>query len=224
MIRQRSPLVFLTCGPGFEPIDEVRRITNHSTGRLGVVLAECFVANGFEVHCFCGELAQFIPRKGAKCRVERFSTGEDLFRLLRERADQMPERLLHAAALSDFCVKEMRAGDGKPLSGAKIPSQIDHLTLDLVPARKLLPHLRELYPQAWIAGWKYEVEGSREQALARGAEQIVHAVTDACVVNGRAYGSGFGVLLPGGQQYACADAEDLGVKLLQLWASKSVAG
>ncbi|HVY71907.1 MAG TPA: phosphopantothenoylcysteine decarboxylase, partial [Verrucomicrobiae bacterium] len=32
--------VIVTCGPSYEPIDEVRRLTNFSTGELGVLLAE----------------------------------------------------------------------------------------------------------------------------------------------------------------------------------------
>ena len=31
--------VIVTCGPSYEPIDEVRRITNFSTGELGILLA-----------------------------------------------------------------------------------------------------------------------------------------------------------------------------------------
>jgi len=51
-----------------------------------------------------------------------------------------------------------------------------------------------LYPQAWLIGWKYELEGTRPEALARGREQLRACATDACVVNGDAYGPGFGVL------------------------------
>ena len=35
----------VTCGPTYEPLDEVRRLTNFSTGRLGTELANYLVAH-----------------------------------------------------------------------------------------------------------------------------------------------------------------------------------
>ena len=46
--------VVVTCGPSYEPIDEVRRITNFSTGELGVLLTNHLVDAGCEVVCFRG--------------------------------------------------------------------------------------------------------------------------------------------------------------------------
>ena len=45
----RMPLALVTCGPAFEPIDEVRRITNQSTGELGSLLSETLAGANFEV-------------------------------------------------------------------------------------------------------------------------------------------------------------------------------
>ena len=45
-----------------------------------------------------------------------------------------------------------------------------------------------------IVGWKYELDGSRADAIARARKQIQFPSTDACVVNGSAYGEGFGFL------------------------------
>ena len=39
----------VTAGPTYEPIDQVRRLTNHSTGQLGTGLAKRLAANGHEV-------------------------------------------------------------------------------------------------------------------------------------------------------------------------------
>ena len=46
--------IIVTTGPSFEPIDEVRRITNFSTGELGVLLANSFAQAGAEVFCLKG--------------------------------------------------------------------------------------------------------------------------------------------------------------------------
>ena len=46
--------VMVTCGPSFEPIDQVRRLTNFSTGELGVHLSNQLARAGFEVFCLKG--------------------------------------------------------------------------------------------------------------------------------------------------------------------------
>jgi len=39
----KSKKVIITCGPSYEPIDEVRRLTNFSTGELGVQLSDSVI-------------------------------------------------------------------------------------------------------------------------------------------------------------------------------------
>ena len=45
-------------------------------------------------------------------------------------------------------------------------------------------------------GWKHELNASRADALAKVWRQIRECRTDACVVNGRAWGEGFGFCTP----------------------------
>jgi phosphopantothenoylcysteine synthetase/decarboxylase len=188
----RNPMrVLLTCGPSYEPIDDVRRITNFSTGQLGVRLANALTHAGHAVTCFKGVGATTHERVES-ARVVPFSTNDDLLARLAavERREEI-DAFLHAAALSDF--KVQRDGSGE----RKLSSRAGSFTLTLVPAAKVIAKLRGLFPRARIVGWKYELDGTREEALAKGARQIAENATDACVVNGAAYGHGFGVLRPG---------------------------
>ncbi|MEX1119408.1 MAG: phosphopantothenoylcysteine decarboxylase [Terrimicrobiaceae bacterium] len=177
-----SPRLLVTCGPAHEPIDEVRRITNQSSGELGATLANTLAEAGFDVTCYRGE--------GATCPAPRvpthgFGTNASLEQLLQNEAGKF-DAVFHAAALCDFRVENSQHG--------KIRSDSHGLTISLVPAHKIIRRLRTLFPQALIVGWKYELEGPRENALERGRAQMATCHTDACVVNGRAYGEGFGVL------------------------------
>lgn len=180
----------VTCGPAYEPIDAVRRITNHSTGELGTVLTETLAAGGFDVLCLRGEMASFPAPRGA--RVIGFSTNQSLRSEL-EKITMPPSVIFHAAALGDFVLAGM---EGAEITG-KIASSTPELKLILQPAPKLLPDLRDLFPDSVIVGWKYEIDGTRPDVVARGHKQIATARTDACVVNGAAYGTGFGFLEPG---------------------------
>src|SRR5260370_41460223 len=47
----KSVKVIVTCGPSYEPIDQVRRLTNFSTRELGVHLSNQLTRAGFEVFC-----------------------------------------------------------------------------------------------------------------------------------------------------------------------------
>ena len=51
---RRMTRVVVTCGPSYEPIDEVRRLTNFSTGELGILLANALSSAGYDVLCFKG--------------------------------------------------------------------------------------------------------------------------------------------------------------------------
>jgi hypothetical protein len=116
-----------------------------------------------------------------------------------------PNAIFHAAALCDFQVASIEGAAGVK----KIPTRDGALTLHLEPAPKILPRLREWFPGAFIVGWKYELDGDRPAALAKGAAQIRECRTDACVVNGSAYGEGFGILLPNGTLTEVADKRGL---------------
>jgi hypothetical protein len=77
--------------------------------------------------------------------------------------------------------------------------------MTLEPAEKILPRLRALFPAARIVGWKYELDGTRADALAKGLEQMAACGTDACVVNGAVWGPGFGFVEPGREPVPMAD-------------------
>ncbi len=185
----RGMKVIITCGPAFEPIDGMRRITNASTGELGLMLAKTFSAAGHEVVVFKGEMASSVQDAG-DAEVRSFSTNDDLLSKLRgENADAV----FHAAALCDFRVAEVRGADGLLADAAKIPTRAGAITLTLSPAKKVLPELRTIFPKARIVGWKYELDGTRTDVVAKAFQQMNGCATDACVVNGAAWGTGFGV-------------------------------
>jgi hypothetical protein len=107
-----------------------------------------------------------------------------------EKLPIQPVAVFHAAALCDFMVHRIEGAD----EARKIRSTVAELHLILRPAEKILPRLRALFPETVIVGWKYELDGSRADAVARARQQISTSNTNACVVNGSAYGAGFGFL------------------------------
>jgi phosphopantothenoylcysteine decarboxylase/phosphopantothenate--cysteine ligase len=193
----------VTAGPTYEPLDEVRRLTNFSTGRLGTELANFLAARGHKVTLLIGESSTYSGERRA-LRVEIFTTTNDLRARLRTLASRRTDAIFHAAAVSDFVFGKiwLRAPTGELTefkSAKKISTREGKLLVELAPTPKILAELRGWYPQTRIVGWKFETEGARADAITAAKQQIAECRIDACVVNGPAYGEGFGVLLNNGK-------------------------
>ncbi|MDR1304381.1 MAG: hypothetical protein LBK76_04070, partial [Verrucomicrobiales bacterium] len=128
-----------------------------------------------------------------------FGTGKSLLGQLQLLARERPHAVLHAAALGDFKVHQIQDGQNRPLDHKKIPSVIPELKVVLRPAPKVIRLLRGLFPDSKLVGWKYELEGGKNDALQKGRRQIHTSKTDACVVNGKAYGDGYGFCTADGE-------------------------
>jgi phosphopantothenate---cysteine ligase (CTP) len=209
--------IIITCGPGHEPIDQVRRLTNFSTGSLGLLLATKLRWAGHDIVVLKGEGATAYADT-SNLEVATFSTGEDLLLKLAARAGNA-DAILHSAALCDYRVKTARGADGAELTAAKIPTRSGEITLTLEPAVKVLPRLRHFFPHAKIVGWKYELDGNRDDVLAKAERQFTEAQNDACVVNGAAWGTGFGFVEPGREPVEFPDASALAQHFVK-WLSQ----
>src|SRR6266446_2773427 len=115
--------VVVTCGPSYEPIDQVRRLTNFSTGELGLLLSAALVRTGHEVVCLTGEGATSrVDPAGAETVL--FSTNDDLLQKIQGLPDrEAVDAIFHAAALCDYRVKSATAADGTPIVAAKLPTR-----------------------------------------------------------------------------------------------------
>jgi phosphopantothenoylcysteine synthetase/decarboxylase len=191
----------VTAGPTFEPLDEVRRLTNHSTGRLGSELTKHLARCGHEVTLLIGQQSTWRGEREAT-RVETFTTTDNLGLHLRALADEGWDAVFHAAAVSDFTFGKAFSrgikGELHEVRSGKFSTRGDPLLVELIPTVKIIAELRGWFPRATIVGWKYEVDGLRDEVIEKASRQIFENQTDACVANGPAYGEGFGLVTPDG--------------------------
>jgi len=216
----------VTAGPTYEPLDQVRRLTNFSTGRLGIELAAGLVRAGHQVTLLRGELASWPAPSEPGLEVTPFTTTSSLGEALRRLATPGVRAVFHTAAVSDFAFGPVwrRELDGRlvPVQAGKFTTRGGPLLAELQPTPKLIARLRQWFPAAWLVGWKFEVDGDRATTLAAGAAQVTAYATNACVVNGPAYGSGFGVLEPGRPARHCEDRVTLVGALVATLAAAAV--
>lgn len=210
--------VIVTCGPSYEPIDCVRRLTNFSTGELGLMLAGELARAGHTVLCMKGIGATSSLTPG-RVEVQTFSTNDDLSWKLNAFAGKA-DVIFHTAALCDYRVRAVENTSGEDVdTSGKVPTRMGELVLRLAPTTKVLPQLRKIFPKARIVGWKYELEGTRTDVLAKAARQINECKSDACVVNGAAWGEGFGFYTPDNALVMIPDKASL-CTMLAKWIGK----
>ena len=202
----------VTAGPTYEPLDEVRRLTNFSTGKLGTELANFLTGQGHEVVLLLGYYANHRGEHRAR-RVETFTTTADLHTRLQALSTEGAGAVFHAAAVSDFSFggvwERKESGDFVQCVERKIPTQKGQVLVELKPTPKIIGELRGWFPQSRLVGWKYELDGDQARAIQAAERQIALNRTNACVVNGAAYGDGFGLVTGAGKCEHVAEARAL---------------
>jgi phosphopantothenoylcysteine decarboxylase/phosphopantothenate--cysteine ligase len=135
-------------------------------------------------------------------------------------ASQSVNAVFHVAAVGDFMFGKLwrRAANGQltEVKAGKIPTRQGTLLAELVPTPKVIAGLRDWFPKARIAGWKYEVDGDRTAVVRAAEKQISECLIDACVANGPAYGDGFGLVGSDGKNLHVPDQASL-FKALARW-------
>jgi phosphopantothenoylcysteine decarboxylase/phosphopantothenate--cysteine ligase len=162
--------ILLTAGPTREPIDEVRFISNRSSGKMGVSLARAAAERGHQVLLLLGQ-GTVEPPPGLP--VERFETNDDLRRLLEAHFGAC-DALIMAAAVSDY--RPARAKPGKmPRSVASDVRMRLRPTVDLVA---LAAQRRQ--PNQIVVAFALEAPEHIEH---RAAEKLREKGVDAIVAN-----------------------------------------
>ncbi|MBT5925866.1 MAG: DNA/pantothenate metabolism flavoprotein domain protein [Verrucomicrobia bacterium] len=186
----------ITAGPTYESLDQVRRLTNFSTGSLGAQFSAYLCSKGIRVTLLTGYYVTYEGAFEADSRIP-FTTTTDLADKLKHLNNQKVDAIFHAAAVSDFAFGKVwekpEQGEMEEIVLGKISTRSGTLLAELVPTPKILPQLRHWFPNAYIVGWKYEVEGSKEKSSEKAIKQLNECQTDACVLNGPAIGDGFEV-------------------------------
>ncbi|HMR42871.1 MAG TPA: bifunctional phosphopantothenoylcysteine decarboxylase/phosphopantothenate--cysteine ligase CoaBC [Saprospiraceae bacterium] len=102
--RLRGKKILVTAGPTYEPIDPVRFIGNHSSGKMGVAIADCLATQGAEVTLVLGP-SKINPAENS-VKVIRVNTAEEMYRAAEE-GFQTCDGAILAAAVADYRPKEI---------------------------------------------------------------------------------------------------------------------
>ena len=171
-----SKRYIVTAGATIEPIDPVRYITNHSTGKMGYAIAEELARRGAEVKLISGRSNLPVP-KG----VERIDvlTAEDMYNAaIREWAEA--DGGVMCAAVADYTPKNV--------ADRKLKKSDDDLRIELCRTKDIAKELGANKGDRTLVGFALETDN--EEANAEGKLQRKNL--DFVVLNSlRDKGAGF---------------------------------
>jgi phosphopantothenoylcysteine decarboxylase/phosphopantothenate--cysteine ligase len=169
--------VVVTAGPTYEPIDPVRFIGNHSSGKMGVAVAAEAIRRGASVRLILGPGAVAPP---PAAEVVRVTTAEQMRDAVMQHADAA-DAIVMAAAVADFRPKDAAAGKLKKDEGT--PEVV------LEPTPDILTELGERPERPYLVGFAAETSDIE----AHGRAKLARKRADLLVANevGRE-GTGFG--------------------------------
>ena len=200
----------VSAGPTRGWLDKVRFITNPSTGKMGIALAEEILSRGGNVTAVLGPTGEKPPDNAEVIYVD---TSEEMQEAILDKIKTDGfDAFISAAAVLDYIPSKKE--DRKRPSGKSY-------TIELVPTTKIIEEARKLKSDIFIVGFKVESGVSDEELVARGKEKIESGICDMVVANDAAReGVAFGTDT---NQVIIIGKEDIQTKI-PLSSKREVAG
>ena len=156
--------VLITAGPTREPVDPVRFLSNHSSGKMGYALAGAARAAGADVILISGPCALDAPPG-----VER---------VMVETAAEMRDAVIGRAGASDIFIAAAAVADYRPAEVAehKIKKTADTLAIPLVRTPDILAEVAALERRPFTVGFAAETRdleaNARDKLERKGLDMI----------------------------------------------------
>lgn len=149
--------VMVSAGPTYEPLDPVRFIGNHSSGKMGLAIAEELYARGADVTLIMGPSSINLPENGI--RSVRVNTAEEMYTVCTKQFDKSDIGVM-AAAVADYTPVKVPTDKIKKNSG--------ELVIELKKTKDILKSLGENKSSKQVlVGFALETNNEREYALGK---------------------------------------------------------
>ncbi|MFX1417248.1 MAG: bifunctional phosphopantothenoylcysteine decarboxylase/phosphopantothenate--cysteine ligase CoaBC [Promethearchaeota archaeon] len=163
----------ITAGPTRGWIDRVRFITNPSSGRMGIEIANEVISRGGTVDLLLGPVSQTPPHEA---NVRRVETPDEMLSSVTEiLAKSETDVFISTAAVLDYVPSEM--------VDSKIPSGTPELAINLKPTVKIIDIVRKKHKKLFIVGFKVESGVTDKELEERAKTKIESGVCDLVVAN-----------------------------------------
>ena len=144
--------VVITAGPTTEDIDPMRYISNRSSGKMGMELAQAAKSRGADVTVICGPINERIPYG---IEIIDVRSAEEMAKAIMDALDET-DVLCMAAAVADYKPSEFHE--------EKIKKSQDLTTMSLTPTIDILKTVGEKKNRPFLVGFAAETSQIKEQA------------------------------------------------------------
>lgn len=166
----KNKKILITTGATYEAIDEVRGISNRSSGKMGLEVAKEAYVRGADVTVIHGDVTVEVPKLFESHKV--LSTLEMTNKMRELISDS--DIFVSAAAVSDFSPSKVE--------GIKMSSSKEY-DLKLTPNPKIIDKIKKINPNIFLVGFKAEYDVSDEKIIDCAKKQINRCGTDLVVTN-----------------------------------------
>ena len=185
--------ILVTSGGTSEAIDRVRSITNHSTGRLGLVITEALIKAGYEV-CLITTSHAIKPASHPNLKIIEIKNTLDLLEEMRNLVKDY-QVLIHSMAVSDYTpvymtsIDEVQASQDlsefltKHNTETKISSKEEAQILFLKKNPKIISLVKEWNPKIHLIGFKLLVDVTKDHLIDVARESLNKNRADIIVAN-----------------------------------------
>ena len=158
--------ILVTAGPTQEPIDPVRYLTNHSSGKMGYAIAKVCSMRGAEVTLVSGKTAIKPP---LFVDVVPVTTAREMYEAVTGRSDRQ-DIVIKAAAVADY--------RPKTISEQKVKKTDEELSIEMERTDDILKYLGEhKRANQFLCGFSMEtehmLENSRKKLKKKNLDMIV---------------------------------------------------
>lgn len=170
--------VLVTAGSTVEFIDSVRILTNLSSGKMGLNIAQQCLDKCFNVTFVYGHGSLNIP-DDPRMNIIRIKTTEEMLKVVKERIlNEKQHIVFHAAAVADFSILH---------SSKKMPNKMDTRngtkTIKLVPTTKIVDKIKQFDNNIFLVAFKAEYGISKELLVKRALAKLNECNGDLIVAN-----------------------------------------
>ena len=174
-------------------MDRVRSITNHSTGRLGLVITEALIKAGHEV-CLITTSQAVKPASHPNLKIIEIKNTLDLLEEMRNLVKDY-QVLIHSMAVSDYTpvymtsLDEVQASQDlsefltKQNTESKISSKEDAQILFLKKNPKIISLVKEWNPKIHLIGFKLLVDVTKDHLIDVARESLKKNQADIIIAN-----------------------------------------
>lgn len=166
--------VLVTAGATIEHIDPVRVLTNKSSGKMGVAIAEEALSRGAEVTLIYGSGSAAAPSKANVISVE--TTRQMHEAVVSELKSKKYDVAIAAAAAADWTPE-------KPYTYKVSTHKLDSLNLKLKPTVKIIESVKEVSPRTLLVAFRAEYKIPPKQLIESAYQRLIETNADLIVAN-----------------------------------------